>query len=186
MSKVVVLLNGPANSGKDVLAGMLIAKLGGVKQQFKDALYKHTADLYQMELSTFVKLATGRGTKELPTPSLQGYSPREALIFTSEKVYKPIYGQDYFGKYTAAKLEEGYNYVADSGFIDEAETVVEEVPKTLLVRIRREGCTFEGDSRNYINLDHKDTPSLDLYNNGTLEEARDIIIKFMEDNGCLL
>lgn len=186
MSKVVVLLNGCINSGKDTLAEMLIAKLGGVKQQFKDALYKHTAELFQMELSSFVKLATGRGTKELPTPSLQGYSPREALIFTSEKVYKPIYGQDYFGKYTASKLEEGYNFVSDAGFLEEQEVIVAEVPKTLLVRIHRDGSTFEGDSRNYVYLDHKGTPSLDLYNNGTLEEARDTIIRFMEDNGCLL
>lgn len=186
MSKVVLLLNGPPSSGKDVLAEMLISKLGGVKQQFKDALYKHTAVLFQMELSAFVKLATVRGTKDLSTPSLQGYSPREALIFTSENVYKPTYGQDYFGKYTTSKLEEGYNFVADSGFKIEAEVVTDHVGKVLLVRIYRDGCTFEGDSRNYINLDHKGTPSLDLYNNGTLEEARDTVIRFMEDNGCLL
>ena len=39
------------------------------------------------------------------------------------------------------------------------------------MKIHREGCSFEGDSRSYISLDEYGVATLELDNNHTLEDA---------------
>lgn len=96
---------------------------------------------------------------------------REAMIFVSEMVTKPIFGKDYFGKCRAENLQEGFHYIDDStAFVDELNHAIMKIgmDNILLIRIYGRG-TFEGDSRNYI-PDGVIKNTVDIQNDGTLEE----------------
>ena len=47
-----------------------------------------------------------RENKEIPTPKLNGLSPRQAIIHMSEEVIKPNFGKDYIGKWIMRLMEE--------------------------------------------------------------------------------
>lgn len=208
-SKKIVLLNGPVLSGKGFIANALIEELGGVEKEFKEELYRATAEVFDVDLRWLKGVAKGRKSKEQPfkclcmgngeAKSLYSYlgkdythkgaaysaSPREALIFTSEILYKPYYGDEYFGIKTSEKMEEGYNYVSDSGFKEEALVQVDKfgVDNVLLVRIHRDGCEFSSnDSRSYIDLSDVGVATLDLDNNRDIKEVVNDIKVFMEEN----
>lgn len=199
--KYVALLNGPLGSGKDFIADKVIERIGGTKQQFKEELYRHTADLFGVTLTWLKSVATDRVQKEQANGSLMldleefnklnkllerpewdlklfpatvAVSPRDALIYTSEIVYKPKHGKAYFGQCTARAMVEGVNYVADSGFYEEALTQVETfgAENVILFRIHRDGCEFDSrDSRNYIKLENDGVKCIDLDNNRDIAEV---------------
>lgn len=162
--KTVIILNGCPHIGKDTIADLIVKQLGANKIQFKDALYEETAKYYDYyDLELFTNIAS---TRELKDSLLSAFSvefsvtPRQALIHVSEEVIKPIFGGDYFGKLSANKLKEGINIFSDSGgWWDEASPVIEAADKTIIVKLHREGFTFEGDSRNYF-VDHNIPVSL--------------------------
>lgn len=171
--KKIVFLNGPKDSGKDFLGKLAAEYFEGSTAQFKESLYTHTAELFDVDYGWFVEVANDRVLKEIPHEVLHGYSPRAALIFTSENVYKPIFGKSYFGKKTLEHIEEFCSdivFITDSGFREESEIMVEAfgAENCLLVNLYREGRKFDAtDSRGYINLDdlgversvyHNDSP----------------------------
>jgi hypothetical protein len=99
-------------------------------------------------------------------------SVREAMIYVSEVICKPRFGEDFFGVSRAAKLKEGFFYIDDScGFVEELPPLIDRVGQEniLLIRIHRDGCTFEGDSRQMI-PDGVIANTFDVYNNGSLED----------------
>jgi hypothetical protein len=82
-----------------------------------------------------------------------GLSVRQAMIKVSEEVIKPVYGKNYFGESAAKTLAEGkLNIFSDSGFMEELIPIRNKVgaENILLIRLIREGCTFKGDSRGYL------------------------------------
>jgi hypothetical protein len=99
-------------------------------------------------------------------------SIREAMIYVSEVICKPRFGDDFFGRARAAKLIPQLTYIDDScGFVEELPPLIERVGQDniLLIRIHRDGCTFDGDSRKLIS-DGVITNTFDVYNNGSLED----------------
>lgn len=159
MNTKVVILNGPPNCGKDTLADLMYHEYTGAKvarRAMKDGLYDLTADLFLVDREWFRIVCADRARKEAPMKRLGGRSPREALIYVSEQVVKPAFGHDYFGRYAAENLEQGaLNIFSDGGFVEEAIPVLNVVgaDNVLLVQIYREGCSFDGDSRNYLPRD---------------------------------
>ena len=110
-------------------------------------------------------------------------SIREAMIYVSEVVVKPRWGEDWFGKERVRKIKKfesvvevgELNFCDDScAFVDELTPLIEYLGQEniLLMRIHRDGFTFEGDSRNYI-PDGVITNTVDIYNNGTEQEYFD-------------
>ena len=92
-------------------------------------------------------------------------SPREELIYQSENIIKVEHGEGGVAVRTALKIIEdaenkGYNYedrlyiFSDGGFNIEVQTLMDvlkiERNDLTVIRIDAEGCTFEGDSREYI------------------------------------
>ena len=80
-------------------------------------------------------------------------SIREAMIYISEVIMKPRMGSGYFGVARAKAIQEGEIAVDSStGFVEELPPLIERLGQEniLLIRVHREGATFEGDSRNYI------------------------------------
>lgn len=103
----------------------------------------------------------------------------------SENVIKPSFGKDAFGKAFVNSLpEEGIVFVSDSGFPEELQPVIDHVgsDNVLVVRIQREGCSFEGDSRDYL------TPEMfedkvqfyQVMNNGTEKEFLESVEELVE------
>lgn len=167
---VAVILNGPPESGKDTIAQLWVEqrfhlKLAGayrafVKNQFKDALYKHTARHFGVDLDAFTKAASCRETKDSHNfAGLGERTPREALIYVSEKLYKPRYGKEYFGHCEASRFEEQAHRAADNALMVvypdggfEEEVKVHPADAVIVVRLHREGKDFSKDSRDYIYL----------------------------------
>lgn len=199
--KKVIILNAPPNAGKDTIAEVLCERLEGQHCEFKAALYETTLDYYGLP-SYFTKYFTDRALKEVPnrmfmeelpvinttnlctfTRSVKEYikvyfakplSPREALIHVSEDIIKPVEGKDYFGKKAAEGLKDGWNIFSDGGFIEELQPIIDEVGKehVYIIRFSRKGCSFEGDSRDYLPED-TGCPTRSMDNNGTIDEFCD-------------
>lgn len=211
MKKKVILFNGAPNSGKDASASILKELFGyGSIHAFKDELYKATAKHYDVDLDHFVEIARDRVLKETKNRILvnnkgktllsrivsfvmnlfvnQGVSPRQALIHVSEDLIKPVHGNDYFGKQLANTItmsnQENF-YIPDSGFIDELRPLVEAGFEIYVIRIHREGCTFQNDSRSYMTdelLSEFGLVGIDLHNNGTLDDLKQNLLNIATDN----
>lgn len=174
MEKYVVVLNAPANAGKDMVAEYLTS-LGCIGEyevhhkEFKKPLFDIAKAVAQIKDHEWDKLYT-REFKEVPSSKLFGRSPREHMIHTSENLIKPVYGNLYFGNVLAMSLDYGINVVSDSGFYSELVPIVDKVKASniLLVRIHRDGCSFDGDSREYL----YDTgcKEVDVYNDKSPED----------------
>lgn len=178
MSTTVVLLNGPPLSGKDSGADHLVdffRPCGAVKREFKQKLFDLVMLIYSIKPERFWQIYNDRALKEKPLPEFEGLSIRQAMIKVSEEVIKPNYGKQYFGVAAARELQEGVlNIFSDSGFVEELTPIAEKVgaENIFLIRVYREGCKFQGDSRNY--LPPECLPFvLDLYNDSTLERYKE-------------
>ena len=88
-------------------------------------------------------------------------SPRNELIYQSESIIKVAHGEGGVAVRTAQSLmENNFNYenklfiFSDGGFNVEVETLMKvlEIERSdmTVIRIEADGCTFEGDSREYI------------------------------------
>lgn len=122
-------------------------------------------------------------------------SIREAMIYISEVVVKPRWGEDWFGKERVRKMKNCQEakwlrnpiFTDDScAFVDELTPLIEYLGQEniLLLRIHREGFTFEGDSRSYIPNGIIGN-TVDINNDGTeqqyLDEVEYIVRKFIND-----
>lgn len=132
-------------------------------RQFKLHLYKATADYFGIELGHLIRIATDRTLKEERSTRLYGLSPRSALIHVSERYLKHLYGLDYLGRQEAAAVLYEWKQMpqfdvvySDGGFISELMPLKEVFDIVCIIRLHREGFTFNGDSRNYIYPDYLD------------------------------
>jgi hypothetical protein len=114
--------------------------------------------------------------KDQPWYKLQGMSQREFLIWISEEVVKPRFGKQHFGQLLKRELDKSILYgtyvCSDGGFTEELEPFIIDPEWTVaIVRLHRTGCTFEGDSRNYIEYLGINIPQIDIHNNGDISNA---------------
>jgi len=183
----IVIFNGPPGSGKSEAAKWSCLKLGGVQVDFKQRLLDVASCMSGMDEEEWYDIYDNRNDpsrprKETPLEPLGGLSQRQLLIKISEEWMKPTFGQDVFGKALVNQIKTAYNpfgvfFSGDGGFKWEVAPVVEHFGKenVMLVRIFRKGCSFDGDSRNYLPLDMFDVGE-DLYNNSTLEVFRKNVV----------
>lgn len=208
--KKVILFNGAPNSGKDESARIMQQLLDeGSVVSFKTELYKLTAKHFGMNLSKFIKIAQDRNTKELKTKELinnsglsflqklklyviglfkmVGMSPREAMIFVSEEIVKPKFGSKFFGHKiveTMSEIDSNFFFVPDSGFVSELQPLVDAGYDVHVVRIKRDGCSFDNDSRIELTdelLKPFGIKGIDVDNNGTLDELSDKLLVITVD-----
>lgn len=188
MSKKAIIFNAPPNAGKDIAAEHIVEYLSskGVAayhKEVKENLFKAVKSAYGVSDSEWTMLYQ-REFKEHPSHHLRignsDTSPRNAMIHMSENVLKPLFGKDVFGIMAAKSLEEGVNVFSDGGFAEEVQCVLDEVGEGnfLLVHVTREGCSFEGDSRNYVT---GFTNTVTLHNDGTIDEYLRECINLVED-----
>ena len=120
--------------------------------------------------------------------SLGYYSSREALIFVSESVVKPVKGKDYYGKKLVEKIEdssERFYFVSDSGYFEEASSVADKGYRVIIAQLMRSGATFEGDSRSLLNKDdfkeYSNIKFCQIDNNGSLDDLYNSIVDLSYD-----
>ena len=159
MAKIIIL-NAPPHAGKDTIGNKLVdsTRLYHVAQlSFKAPMFEIAkAMLGERDYDRFMAAYNDRSQKEKGQSFLNGKSPREFMIWISEDVIKPQFGNNYFGKRFSERARElgRFNPIicTDGGFPDEVIQLIEDGHVVKLCRLHREGFTFEGDSRNYIHL----------------------------------
>lgn len=155
MAKIIIL-NAPPGAGKDTIANALYAKFDLVPVSFKRPMFQIAAAMLGEEThQLFLAAYDDRDQKEKPQDFLGGKTCREFMIWISEEVIKPVFGDKHFGKLMSEHLHQyGANeYVcSDGGFPSEVESLIESGHEVMLVRLWRGGYNFDNDSRNYIYL----------------------------------
>jgi hypothetical protein len=167
MSTKIIVLNGPKSSGKDMLGDYLAAIFDDVVvKSFKSELLEDTIEHFGVSPEWFYAVYDNRVSKEQPLVELGGKSPREALIYVSEDIKKPLYGNQYYGDSLVGSIDRGFiNVITDGGVANFTDTVnktgehwaeiipiVEEFGEDniLIIQLMRDNCSFEGDSRRYF------------------------------------
>lgn len=197
--KQVIFLNGPPKCGKDTVASHLVSYLRFEKMKFAAPLKRMAAGLLNISLETVERL------KEIEFKALsketlineralgseryeygEKDTLRRFLIRLSEEFLKPTYGSNFFGRIAVRELQRSSNSLiifTDSGFTDETKTVIRATGQhnTILIRLHRNGCNYEKDSRSYL-PDIAGT-NIDVENNGPLSHtvgrvARDVRTNF--------
>ena len=171
----VIMLNAPPMSGKDTAADYLPSMLEHTEHIcLKDGLFDEIVKHYNIDYNTFFSLYADRSTKELPSKLLDGLSPRAVMCYVSENICKAQNGRDYFALRLCKKIcSQAAIVVSDCGFAEEVATIIAAVEpeNVLLIRIERAGCTFNGDSRNWVYGMACDSITLD--NNDTVDDFRE-------------
>lgn len=163
---MIIILNGPPNCGKDTIANILKGRNYFAKTEFKKTMFNAALGLSGLSESEFLLRYNNRDLKEVAWNKLGGLSCREFMIHISEDVMKPLFGKDVFGKRASSICKEfeksGFNNIvfSDGGFIDEVKALHDSGLHVLVVRLHRDNCDFNGDSRSYLYPDFCD--SLDI------------------------
>lgn len=155
-----VFLNGPPGSGKDQAAKFLTKhNIAIVHRKFATPLKRGVCAVFGYPMSfDEAEQKLGREWKETPTGDFMGMSPREACIWFSEEVMKPKFGEAVFGQMALLDaMDCGAQKIivfSDSGFAAEAEPFLKYLGKDncLQVKLKREGCDFDNDSRSHWEL----------------------------------
>ena len=169
---LVIMFNAPPRAGKDTACEILMRKFPeSVKYEyFKEYLYKESAKVLGLDFNFWASVCQNGDLKDKPMLRLQtgeaegSVTPRDILINVAENILKPKHGKDCIANATTHKIaktiqqfkaEKGYNpiiVVPDLGFPYEADAVRTIIPsaEVAVVHIKREGYTFDGDSRNYV------------------------------------
>jgi len=190
MTKTIILVNGPARSGKDTIGNIIAEATSAQRCKFASALKRAThaffhalRDDFNLSQPAYVRQAATLSAKDDAyyedskaerQDLFRRLTPREAYIEVSETFMKKTFGAKVFGNILADEIERTdaeLFVVTDSGFQGEAEVLIDRfgAENVKLIRVGREGYTFEGDSRGYIELP---VSTVVIQNNGTLPALR--------------
>lgn len=191
-SRKLILFNGPRHSGKDTAAIRCV----------------HTFDAYHFKMSGPIKAAVRAMfsltdedvdgleiRKTTGVPLFFGKSYVDVQISFSEDWTKPFFGTEAFGFLARRHVEkaierdptQGLFVCSDSGFDHEAKQLIDlfGAKNVLLVRIFRDGKTFDGDSRSYIYLDKVPTITVSNSNfNAYQTTIDDVVASFLANEKC--
>jgi hypothetical protein len=181
-----ILLNGPPHSGKDTVAKMVIDNLSDSEylvshEKFSAPLKEAFAAMMEGDINNFV-VEHYEDHKEEVVPCL-GVSFRQWQIDFSEKFMKPLYGNDIFGRLLVQRINDSrldadddwIFVISDCGFQIEVDHILKSIPKEdiFLIRLHREGTSFDGDSRSYVAAPNCE--ELDFRNNASLNILEELI-----------
>lgn len=190
----IVIFNAPPSAGKDTAAALMDKYLGSDEVNlcsFKKTLVELAIKLSGLSERQWADIYT-RELKDVADYRLQvqgiPVSPRRYLIWISEEVIKPVFGDGFFGREAGNQLDQHkINAFSDGGFAPELDELMWRsaqledffcYPEVAVARIHREGCTFANDSRGYLQEEDIAFPQhvkfVDIYNDGMEEFISDI------------
>ncbi len=182
----IILLNSPPNSGKDYAAQLIREKYRSKHMEFKAPMHKIAMALTGLDNEAYYAIYNDRELKEKVHPKFLGFSPRDLMIWISEDVCKPQFGQDFFGKPAATGVDiKNGTVFSDSGFPIEVFPLAEKhgSENIIVVRFNRFGSNFGKDSRDY--LQPEDCPKgvrfIDLKNDGDIADFVSDIVRFANE-----
>jgi len=157
----IFLINGPPSCGKDTIARHVAAtnKSNWGIMKFATPIKEAVAHLYGITQEQQNKIEADEKLKDKKSDLFFGMSYREAIIDLSENYFKKIHGKDVFGKNMLNRIksiEYSANIlISDSGFTCEAVPIIEAfgADNVFHIKLERSGCTFENDSREYIDAE---------------------------------
>lgn len=208
--KRLIVINGIIGSGKTKAAEKLIEEHGLVSRQCKDRIHELTISLFDVEEWQYWEAYLSRDLKEKPLPlfpvSHTGYnklmgrlhpdephrlltgegmtmlSCRQAMIYTSDIVAKPTFGDDYFGRHRIDSMSDNEIAIDDSaGFTEELYPAIKQLGQENILLIKVSGFGDMGeDSRELIPHGVIDN-TVDLVNDGSLEEWLEKVNRAVND-----
>ena len=191
-NRKLILFNGPRHSGKDTAALRCVEtfdafhfKMSGPIKAALRAMF----DLHEDEVNYLESIKTVNSSLLFDTSYV------DAQISFSEDWAKSFFGTQVFGLLAARCIRNAFRrypaqavfVCSDSGFAHEALPLVDIFgpANILLVRVFRDGKTFEGDSRSYIHLNNVASISV---TNRTIDSYRqeidDVVATFLSDEQC--
>jgi len=170
----VIFLNGPPRAGKDTVAEILAETYGA--RVFKAAAPLRRAICGFLDMGSLALEAY----KDAPLVDGNDTTPRHLMQRLSEDVVKPLLGPEYFGVALAREIEENpasLCVVSDAGFQLELDACADDLEgmsgATLhLWRVDRPGCSFDGDTREYVAPHRSMKRTVSICNDGDLVDLR--------------
>lgn len=179
MRKRIVVLNGPPGSGKDYMGRQLAKFMGFELMKFAKPMDDALRGMFDIKCEdTWQRLRETE--KNEPQRIFNGFSTREVLIDFSEVWAKPLFGQKVFGRLAAKQVGKSNSDLiafTDSGFQSEFEEIVDTGADVVVVRLYRSGCSYQADSRGYLDVPQK---TIDVQNYGDLSTVEYLLRKVKE------
>lgn len=175
INKKIIFFNGPPRSGKDTIVNELLKKYSSCENiKFSNPLKTALPVFFGLSKEQIDCLEID---KETPKEYFFDNSWRQVQILLSEVWAKPTFGKKVFGKITLNIIKNSNSQlflVSDSGFQEEAESLIEYFGKEncLLIRVKRDGTDFNNDSRSYWKNVYE-IEDITLHNNKTISAAVD-------------
>lgn len=172
----VIVLNGPPRSGKDTLANVLCNHdKSYIKSSLATPLKQACRHFFGLTEDQF-KTVEGK-MKDTAMPIFFDKSWRDVVISMGEDYFKPTFGHGVFGRilynrYINSPLNGKNIVIPDLGFRQEFEELIDAFGKenVHLIRLARPGCSFEIDSRDYVDIEGLDIPEHFLKNDSDLQQ----------------
>ncbi len=188
MTHKIILINGPPHSGKDEAGKILRRTRGARLYKMSRPLKEGLREFFGLSIDA-MKLSIEPNKDEhvvesFRTPRDSVMSWREVQISLSEEWAKPCFGKDILGRLAVSYLRQPTSFnmtvITDSGFREEALPLIYAFgpENCLLITLSREDCTFEGDSRDYIELDDLGVTTVALNNRFPLIATDDMPITY--------
>lgn len=149
----IIFLNGPPRSGKDTIAKELVRRFDAVEYKISRPLKQFVQQFFGLTKEEYLRMIEAE--KDIPQKLLFGKTPREVQIALSETFAKPLFGESVLGELAARSILAGNQQIvaiSDSGFSGECVPIIRRFGRRncSVVHVHREGCTFAGDSRGYV------------------------------------
>jgi hypothetical protein len=180
ISKKVIVLNGAPGAGKDTFRDLLANYVDFRKVDYKDILFNELLNGVGSVKTQWWLNNYKPGFKDEPQDELNGLSMREVLIGFSENYIKPMKGVNFFAEEMVYKIKQCPSrifVIADIGFQYELDELInEEGFDVYVLRIDKDGCSFDNDSRGSLEYDKIGY----LNNNGTIDDLESQA-KFVKD-----
>lgn len=152
----IIILNAPPGAGKDTIGRLIKEAMPEVTlKSMKESMFNIAlAILGQRAYRAFIEAYNDREQKEKPQLFLNGKTCREFMIWISEDIVKPQFGDQHFGnQFVESALNAGSTIVCtDGGFASEVKPLIKAGFYVDVFRLHRAGFTFQGDSRDWLNL----------------------------------
>ena len=185
MTTKIVLLNGAPSSGKDTLANYLRNSDEFLHWKYANKV-RENAQLFYPQINWWDDCI-----KDTHLDALKGRTPRQILIkiglMARTEIDVNIWVDalaNEIEEYQAGLGIDNTFVISDCGFQNEVDVMVDRfgIENVLLVRIYREGYTFENDSRNYVTIqgDWWETHNNNDINS-FLDESADFVNSWLAD-----
>ncbi len=182
-----IVLNGPKKSGKDTIGNAIYSELvwrgiPAVRDKFAAPMKAAVAAFLGLDEKLALHYFENQDIKDTPSKYFLGVTPRSMLISFSEDWVKPNFGKETFGELMLHRHEDkdrGVVVITDCGFNEELEPF--DKSDIAVVRLKRYGTNFDGDSRGYIDRD--DILCFDAINEDSSPQdlARDILKRLTKE-----